>query len=272
MLAVSRPRFWLYTLGPYVVSLALVKSDEFFDPWLWYGFFYFLLPANLLIYGVNDYFDSAVDQHNPKKYKEETRMTSMEKNLYRWWIFLAAICTIPLFFININIITSIVLFLFFGVFYSSPPFRLKTKVILDSFSNFFYIMPGVIGYVLVEGTFPNNDILIAASLWSVGMHLFSAVVDIDADKQGEISTTATFFGFRNSLLLTSTIWFISVSLVVHYSLFLLLGYVYPLLSLFVLIRKSNIIKVYWAFSWINALCGFILFLIVYAKNHPSSLV
>ncbi|HEX6279355.1 MAG TPA: hypothetical protein VFZ49_05000, partial [Pyrinomonadaceae bacterium] len=73
ILQVSRPRFWLYAFGPYLVGLAaaiatredLVRLDAFL-----FGL-YFLFPANLLIYGINDIFDWETDRLNPKKSEYE---------------------------------------------------------------------------------------------------------------------------------------------------------------------------------------------------------
>ena len=69
LLKVSRPRFWLYVFGPYIVGLAAgaATRDDFVRiENLVFGL-YFLLPANLLIYGINDIFDFETDRLNPKK-------------------------------------------------------------------------------------------------------------------------------------------------------------------------------------------------------------
>ena len=69
LIKVIRPRFWLYIFGPYLVGLAAGASSRVdflrFDALL-FGL-YFLFPANLLIYGINDIFDFETDRRNPKK-------------------------------------------------------------------------------------------------------------------------------------------------------------------------------------------------------------
>ena len=65
LLRVSRPRFWMYLLGPYMVALAATSLRPPVEVWL-LGL-YLTLPANLLIYGVNDLFDAETDRLNPKK-------------------------------------------------------------------------------------------------------------------------------------------------------------------------------------------------------------
>jgi len=71
----SRPRFWFYLAGPVVVGVAVAAQsvDDLFTPMTIGLFAYFLLPANVLLYGVNDIFDVEVDAENPKKTDKEAR-------------------------------------------------------------------------------------------------------------------------------------------------------------------------------------------------------
>lgn len=263
ILMLSRPRFWFYLLGPFIIGISAGRELQvLFNPMTWYGFFYFLFPANLFIYGVNDYFDRALDIANPKKRKQERYMLAKDATLYVWITVISVLLSIPLFFVSPLITGLMVLFLLAGLFYSSPPLRFKTKILFDSLSNFFYILPGVIGYVLVAGQLPSFDILIAGSLWAVAMHLFSAAVDIESDIAAGIKTTATTLGFERSLLLTSALWFTSGLLVKEYSVLMLLGLLYPLFPILVLMKKIDITFIYWLFPWINTIFGFILFCVV----------
>ena len=63
LVALSRPRFWFYLAGPVVVGVAVAATsvDELFGSTAVALFAYFLLPANVLLYGVNDIFDAEVD-------------------------------------------------------------------------------------------------------------------------------------------------------------------------------------------------------------------
>lgn len=73
LLKVSRPRFWLYLFGPYIVGIAAAgasRSDFIRTDVIVFGL-YFLFPANLLIYGINDIFDFETDKLNPKKVEYE---------------------------------------------------------------------------------------------------------------------------------------------------------------------------------------------------------
>ena len=70
ILKISRPRFWIYELGPYIVGVvAAAQSDHFV--WLFPAviifFIFFAYPANIYIYGINDIYDYETDKLNPKK-------------------------------------------------------------------------------------------------------------------------------------------------------------------------------------------------------------
>jgi lycopene elongase/hydratase (dihydrobisanhydrobacterioruberin-forming) len=72
LIAISRPRFWMYLLGPYLIGYALAVS--FHGTEYPYGLSYiflflllFTLPANLFLYGINDMYDGDTDRENPKK-------------------------------------------------------------------------------------------------------------------------------------------------------------------------------------------------------------
>jgi 4-hydroxybenzoate polyprenyltransferase len=263
ILKLSRPRFWLYTLGPFLIGTAAGGNmNSIFRFEIWYGFLYFLLPANLFIYGVNDYFDRHIDSINPKKHKQEAYMRLKDARSSMLLAAISVLLCLPLLFINLQVSLALLTFIFVGFFYSSPPIRFKTKIVFDSFSNFFYIIPGIIGYLLIAGTMPPVNMFIAGSLWAIAMHLFSAIVDIEPDKKAGIRTSATALGYKKSLILTSLLWFSAATLVLPYSQLLLIGYMYAFLPLLVLFKKITVSRIYWIFPWINAVLGFLLFWIV----------
>ena len=266
ILLISRPRFWLYTLGPYLLGISVVDAQRLLSIDIWYGFFYFLLPANVLIYGVNDYFDNLQDIQNPKKHKQEAYMRPQEARFYLLVISISFLLSLPLLIMGSSAGIVALIFLFFGIFYSCPPLRFKTRPFLDSLSNFFYILPGVFGYILVTDSLPPGDIVVAGMLWAISMHLFSAIVDIKADTKSGIKTSATVLGYKKSLIFVSLLWFFSLVIVLPYSALLLAGVIYPILPLYLLRTKADIAKIYWVFPWINAAIGFLLFwIIIYGK-------
>jgi 4-hydroxybenzoate polyprenyltransferase len=68
LISVSRPRFWFYLAGTYLVGVVYaIDNFNFGQGWFWLSLIYFLLPANLILYGVNDLSDREIDLVNPKK-------------------------------------------------------------------------------------------------------------------------------------------------------------------------------------------------------------
>ncbi len=211
----SRPRFWLYLLGPYLIGVAAAKPElSFFSlaQVIILGLF-FLWPANLFLYGVNDYFDYPTDRLNPKKSAYEslllpTAHTDFLKKLT--YICLPFVLLLPLF--RPAVFLALVSFLILSFIYSAPPIRTKARPLFDSLTNILYIVPALVGYFVAGGTNPNWLAFIAASFWAMAMHLYSAIPDINADQQAGISTTATMLGMRPALLVSFALWFFAALL------------------------------------------------------------
>ena len=265
IIKISRPRFWLYIAGTYLVGYSFGVPSIFDFSFIFFLFFiYFLLFANFFIYGVNDLFDWETDRKNPKKTSKEYKLEQKHKSYLKLLLFFSFIISIILLFINFSytLFGLFTIFLFLSYFYSAKPLRFKEKPFVDSLSNALYIMPGVIGFYQSSGELPNLLIFLSAWSWATAMHLFSAIPDIKYDKQAGLNTTAIFFGQKNSLFLTSFLWFLSGFFLLFVypplSLVLLVYTIIPLVSYF---KKLNLSKVYWYFPYLNALVGFLLFLI-----------
>jgi 4-hydroxybenzoate polyprenyltransferase len=269
---VSRFRFWIYTGGTYVVGYALgfTAFSDFFNPAYYLYLFYFFIPANIFIYGVNDYWDKETDDLNPKKDEKEYRIHQKDKKTLLNVIYLVTGFSLILMLFQDTpekIIFSI--FLLLSYFYSAKPLRFKEKPFLDFSSNYLYIMPGIFAYYLVSGSIPSFIILIGAYLHISAMHIFSAIPDIKYDKAAKITTTPVFIGEKASLVLCLIFWLglslIVVSLAGYYPLSFLV-FLYPLFPLIPLIKKNiKIIDVYWYLPYVNTGLGGILFssLVIY---------
>ena len=85
IIKLSRPRFWLYLAGPYLVGMAYSAqtAKQFYSFDFLYPLFYFLIPANMFLYGINDLFDKDTDKLNAKKISKEIRVTKRNDILYR---------------------------------------------------------------------------------------------------------------------------------------------------------------------------------------------
>lgn len=154
-------------------------------------------------------------------------------------------------------------FLLLSFFYSAPPLRFKARPLIDSISNILYIVPGVIAYVHVNHALPPTNIIIAVSLWTWAMHLFSAIPDIEPDAQAGIKTTAVVLGKRGSLLLCAFYWGIGAYALNTSGIHRGIGAMYasiPLALLMLGSKKTLIEKVYWKFPLFNALVGFGLYM------------
>lgn len=257
LLKLSRPRFWMYLAGPVLVaaSFGARQPADLADGRLWLFFAYALLPANLLVYGVNDIFDAEVDAQNPKKDGRETRFAGQSAV---WWAVgastlasLAALALLPP-----AARPWLLGFLFLAVFYSAPPLRFKTRPLLDSLSNGLYILPGVATYILMAGAAPPAAAILGGWLWTMAMHSFSAIPDIEPDAEAGIQTTATWLGAPGTLTYCGLCW-LGASLAfgsIHPMLGTLFA-IYPALTAWIAFRGVDIHRAYWRFPLINTLLG-----------------
>lgn len=273
LLKVSRPRFWLYLFGPYIVGLAAGASSR--DDLITAGTvafgLYFLFPANLLIYGINDIFDFATDKLNPKKQDYEAMVRPEH---HRSLLITILITNLPFIaaaaFLELKTFLLMIGFLFFSIFYSAPPIRAKAVPILDSMFNVLYIFPAVFGYVLISNQLPPVPIIAAATLWTMAMHAYSAVPDIDADREAGVKTIAVLFGQRITLVICLALYIASAVLTFPYLgvVSIILGIIYTVMILISLFYtdRIGIFNVYKYFPLLNAASGFVLFwFIAFAK-------
>ncbi|MGI8813366.1 MAG: prenyltransferase [Pyrinomonadaceae bacterium] len=265
LLRVSRPRFWIYVLGPYLIGVAAAasgRSDFARLDTLIFGL-YFLLPANLLIYGINDIFDYETDSLNPKKDKYEVLVKPESHRKLRLWIALlnvpfitAAILLIP------QALPPLAGFLFFSIYYSATPVRAKAVPFLDSIFNILYVFPGAFAYQMLTGSFPPIVVILAAGLWTMAMHAYSAIADIDADKKAGMDTVATALGSTGTHMFCMACYLAAaVSAAAFAPALMLLGLVYlPLMLLSAGSKnRDGMFSIYRLFPMINSICGFLIF-------------
>ncbi len=266
LLKVSRPRFWFYLFGPYIVGLAAGASTgaDLFSWQTVFLAFYFLFPSNLLIYGINDIFDHETDNFNEKKIEYETLVErESHKNLIFGILTLNLPFLIPAVFFTPELLSALAAFLFFSIFYSAPPIRAKSIPFLDSAFNVLYVFPGVIGYHLLSGSWPPLTVIITAGCWTAAMHAYSAIPDIEADRIAGVRTIATVCGPYVTLAICAALYLASAFLTLPYLGFVSvsLGSAYVLLMIASIwsYRSGKLFKLYRAFPIINVAAGFILF-------------
>jgi len=264
---ISRFRFWIYTGGTYVVGYALGFSTfgDFLRPEYYLYLFYFFIPANIFIYGINDYWDEETDQLNPKKEEKEYRISIEDRKRLLNVILLVAGLSLVLMLFQDNQERFIFAgFLFLSYFYSAYPFRFKERPFIDFSSNYLYIIPGIFAYYLAANAIPPLIYMVGGYLHISAMHIFSAIPDIKYDKEAGINTTPVFIGKNASLFICLAFW-IGLSLIIIYltSFFPLsfLVLLYPLFPLILLIKPNwSIEKLYWYLPYVNTCLGGLLFI------------
>ncbi len=273
LLKISRPRFWLYLFGPYIIGLAAgasTRGDLLSFKTLGFGL-YFLFPANLLIYGINDIFDFETDKLNPKKQDYEALVRPDDRQMLVIVILLTNLpFIIAAVFLDTTTLFAMAGFLSFSIFYSAPPVRAKAIPIVDSIFNILYIFPGLFAFALINGNMPPMASFAAAGLWTAAMHAYSAIPDIEADTSAGLETVATLFG-RNGTHLFCAACYLSSALLAFPFLGVLAaicGIVYLGLILISLYTKktSDALGIYKYFPAVNTLIGFVLFWFVALTN------
>jgi len=257
-LARSRPRFWLYLAGPALVGLAYAADgigDLLSAPAIALVA-YFLVPANVYLYSVNDVYDADVDAENPKKEDREVRYRG-ERGVVSL-VALTGVLGLALAVWLPRAAPWIVGFLALGWAYSAPP-RLKTRPPLDSLSNGLYVLPGIAAYAALAGSIPPLLAVVGGWLWTMAMHTFSAIPDIAPDRRAGIDTTATVLGARRALAYCGACWLLAA---VAFALLdpragLLFG-VYPAGALALDVTDVDLSRAYWWFPALNTATGAIL--------------
>ena len=266
ILNISRPRFWLYEFGTFLAFGCIIGVQSAQGlltlPVLIFGL-YFLIPANILIYAINDVFDYETDKLNPKKVEYESLLVpEKHKSVYKWILAANLPFVVALPFLNVGwpATVSFALFIFCAFFYSVPPIRAKARPFLDAlFSAGHYTATGFFGYYLVGGTGLNVYILALGLLWCIAMHVYSAVPDIKADMSAELATTATVLKKNRALLLCTAIYLILGILLYALKLNVLIVLVIPYLYLMYISFKTKtddeLFKIYKYFPTVNTLIG-----------------
>lgn len=271
IIKISRPRFWLYVLGPFLIGSTLQNYNlAIQNVYFWLFFFYFTFPANILIYGVNDIFDYETDKLNPKKIEYEA-FVSKEEHKSLWKIIL--LTNLPFLFflvkLNTNSIIFFVLFLFLSIQYSAKPIRAKAIPILDSLFNILYIMPAIFGYFIIQNNNLDIKVIISSFFWSMAMHSYSAIPDIEADKKSLVPTIATLLGFKLTTVYCFIMYTISYILIISYLGISshLFGFIYISLMILTYLKgEKQSFQIYKIFPIINSSLGFILFWILILKQ------
>ncbi len=275
IISISRPRFWPYLAGPWAVGMVTASSSisDFKNTLFWIGMLFFLWPANFFLYGVNDYADGDTDKYNPKKQNYEHLYQTNQNRLLGILLGLLAILSIVFvsFFPTLESQIVFALWVFCSTFYSVQPLRFKAKLFIDSCSNVLYILPGVMVFLMFQPLANLSwPLVVAAWVWAMGMHLFSALPDIQSDRSAKVKTTAVWLGFKKATLLTAVYYSTAALLCGLYAntwlgLLAFLCYSVPTLYIYFTKNKESVFFLYKKFPFINLFSGAALFIYVIFK-------
>lgn len=209
----SRPLSWVNTAFPF--AAAYVVTTGRIDAMLIVGTLFFLIPYNLLMYGINDVFDYESDLRNPRKGGAEGAL--LHPMLHRTVIAAGVVSSVivggamvmlagaayPLSWVVLTVS------LFAVVAYSVSGLRFKERPVLDSItSSTHFVSPAVYGLAVAGATvnFGLIALLAAFFLWGMASHAFGAVQDIQPDRQAGIASIATALGASPTVRLAITFW------------------------------------------------------------------
>lgn len=220
LLIISRPVLWINTVGPGLLGLWL--TGLLWHPMAIFLFLWLTLPFNLLIYGLNDIADFAIDQRSVRKGGYEgARILRKEFNLIALATIIlnAPFLVAAAFYLSAEANALIAAYVLIFIGYSLPPIRFKARPFLDSLSNAGYalpiaIFPAALGYAI------NWSALGALMSWSVAKHAYDAIQDIDEDRLEGVRTTPVAIGVRGTLLWCMFFWLVATALMSNFSIWL----------------------------------------------------
>ncbi len=273
---ISRPISWPNTAFPF--AAAYLASGGRIDITFIIGTLYFLIPYNLMMYGINDVFDYESDIQNPRKGGIEgmREQRKFHPTIIRatWYVNLP----LGIYLLLAGNVASALLLLgvvALALAYSVPKLRFKERPGLDSLtSSLHFVGPMLFGFSLISWPDAWLQYTVAFGLWGIASHAFGAIQDILPDRKAHIHSIATYIGARATLWLSGIFYLITTGIIVSQGgptvIIALFGLLYavnltPFLS--ITDRTSAAINAAWRrFLWLNYLTGFALTLILLIQN------
>ena len=221
VLAASRPFSWINTAYPFAAGYLLATEGRV-DLTFVVGTLFFLIPYNLLMYGVNDVFDYASDLRNPRKGGIEGALAdpAVARVVHRRILWASALCVLP-FLVYLLAVGSLaagltlLLVVFLVVAYSAPVLRFKERPVLDSATSaMHFVGPLLYALVLVGADLGSRSVwpvLVAFVLWGMASHAFGAVQDVRADREGGIGSVATVLGAHATVVLATAAYVLAAA-------------------------------------------------------------
>jgi 4-hydroxybenzoate polyprenyltransferase len=272
LFVISRPISWLNTAYPFAAGYIISGGNSITV--LIIGTFYFLVPYNLALYGINDVFDYESDIRNPRKGGIEGAVAA--KKFHPTILWASLITNLP-FIVVLVLLGSfqsaifLVIILFFVIAYSIKKLRFKERPFLDSITSSMHFV-GPLLYALSLTHFSPPAILfsIAFFIWGMASHAFGAVQDIIPDREAKLSSIATVLGARVTIRIAIVLYVIAAIIIMSQ------GYLAIIVGTAGLAYALNILAYYnitdvlsgsarpaWRrFIWINFPIGFVITIIL----------
>ena len=212
LVVTSRPLSWINTAYPFGAAWLLAGGG--LDATFWVGCFFFLIPYNLAMYGINDVFDYESDLRNPRKGGLEGDV--LDRRVHRTVLWAAALACAPFVVWLLvaggssalgtsalpAVVPVLVLSLFAVVAYSVRGLRFKEVPLLDSLTSSTHFSSPAWVALAVLGTWPSAagwSGLAAFFLWGVASQAFGAVQDVGPDREAGLGSIATVLGARTTV-------------------------------------------------------------------------
>jgi 4-hydroxybenzoate polyprenyltransferase len=283
----SRPFSWINTAYPFAAAY-LVATGGRVDAALVVGTLYFLIPYNLLMYGVNDVFDYASDLRNPRKGGIEGALAdpTTARRTHRRILWACLVVNVPFLAWLLlqgdtaaNLTLAVVVFLV--VAYSAPVLRFKERPFLDSFTSaMHFVGPALYALVLVGADLGEQSVwpvLAAFTVWGAASHAFGAVQDVRADREAGIGSVATVIGAHRTVVAAAGAYLLAAALLAFLPW---PGWLATLLPLPYLVN----VLMFWSvrdedceranagwrrFLWLNLVTGFLVTMLLIAATWPA---
>lgn len=217
----SRPISWINTAYPFALGYLLLGGA--IDVRFVVGTLFFLIPYNLLMYGLNDVEDYESDLQNPRKGGVEGAITP--KKYHPVIVRSALIATVPFVAVLVWLGTMqswlvLAVVLFFVVAYSLKGLRFKEIPFLDSLtSSMHFVGPLLYAMSLVGPTAEAYMAALAFLLWGMASQAFGAVQDIKPDRAAGIHSIATKIGARRTVYFAALLYALAAGLTLALGLY-----------------------------------------------------
>lgn len=199
ILQASYPELWGYTGFLFIFGALIALSEGSVPPGHALAYLaWFFVGANLFGMLLNDFYDRALDAHNPRKSKPALTNEEFAAGI---GLGLGSYALLAALFPNPIAATWVAMAVAANVAYSIPPLRLKELPPFDVLGGPASFLTAVLaGYAVAGGGWPDPLAAFAGILFFCGIDLAFKTLDIEADRAGGISTSATTLGRRYSLV------------------------------------------------------------------------